>query len=51
MDKNTAISALIISERLNGKSMREAFDAVLGVGQYDKLVNDLYHELRAKSAK
>lgn len=33
-----------------GFSVKEAFDKTMGEGAYDKLVSDLYDELRAKAA-
>jgi hypothetical protein len=32
-------------------AMKEAIDFVLGAGTYDRLVSDLYDELRAKASK
>lgn len=48
--KNAAISAKIAAGVNAGMSLREAFDAVLGQGAYDKLAGDVYDELRAKAA-
>ncbi len=47
--KNAAISALILAEKAEGLSIREAFDRVLGVGAWDRLASDLYDTLNAKS--
>jgi hypothetical protein len=47
--KNAAISARILAKIAAGEPLAAAFDAVLGAGQYAKLVDDLYHELRAKA--
>lgn len=33
-----------------GFSVREAFDKTMGEGSYDRLVYDLYDELRARAA-
>ena len=33
-----------------GFSVKEAFDKTMGEGAYNKLVSDLYDELRAKAA-
>lgn len=46
--KNAAISAMILTKRLEGMSMREAFDAVIGEGAYSKLAGEIYDELRAR---
>jgi hypothetical protein len=44
------ISLRIIALQNSGMTLPAAFDAVLGTGSYDKMVSDLYDELRAKSA-
>lgn len=46
--RNALISALILANRAKGMSMKDAFDAVLGVGQYDKVVSEVYTKLRAE---
>jgi hypothetical protein len=48
--KNAAISAAIVKQRLAGKSVPEAIDAVLGAGTYAKLAAGLYAGLRAKAS-
>jgi hypothetical protein len=49
--KAAEISRRIMALRAQGKSVKDAIDAVLGAGAYDKLASDLYDELRAKAAK
>ena len=49
MDMNAAISARILAAMGAGLPVNEAIDAVLGAGTTDKLVSDLYDELRAKA--
>lgn len=47
---NAKISARILAFMANGgMSLKQAFDTVLGPGHYDCLVEELYHELRAKA--
>lgn len=48
-EKNALISAQILAQMNNGKTIAEAVDAVLGAGRYDAIVTDLYHALRAKA--
>lgn len=50
MDKNATISARILFHIASGSTQEEAIDAVLGAGAYAKMVDDLYHGLRAKAA-
>ena len=45
-----ATSARILAFKLDGATTKEAFDLVLGAGYYDRLVEELYTELRAKAA-
>ncbi len=47
--KNVQISAMIAARIAAGASTREAIDAVLGAGTYDRLASDLYDALRAKA--
>lgn len=49
MDKNKAISQAIIANMQAGKTLEEAFDAVLGANKYDEMVTDIYQALRNKS--
>lgn len=51
--KFAALSTKIIAlmgegQTLNGKTLPEAFDAVLGKGAYAKLAGEVYDTLRAK---
>lgn len=48
---NPKISAAILAHVAAGKSLPEAFDAVLGAGAYAKLAGDVYDALRAKAVK
>lgn len=48
MTKTQAISTMILAAIKDGKDVREAVDAVLGVGTFEKLAGDLYDALRAK---
>jgi hypothetical protein len=50
-DKAALISKRIKMLLMQGKSIKDAMDAVLGAGTYDKVVSDLYDELRAKAGK
>jgi hypothetical protein len=46
-EKNAMISARILTHVANGKSLPEAWDAVLGsVMTYEQFAMDLYHKLR-----
>jgi len=45
--KTQAISHMILSRIAEGMTLREAFDAVLGQGAYDKLASDLHDEFNA----
>jgi hypothetical protein len=47
MNKTQAISQMILSRIAEGMTLREAFDAVLGQGAYDKLASDLHDEFNA----
>jgi hypothetical protein len=47
MTKTQAISQMILSRIAEGMTLREAFDAVLGQGAYDKLAFDLHDEFNA----
>jgi len=46
--KMQKVAALILAEVNKGKTMEEAWDAVMGAGEYEKFVKDLYHKLRGK---
>jgi hypothetical protein len=47
---NAKISARILYHIANGLTVAAAIDAVLGAGQYEAIVSDLYDALRAKAA-
>jgi hypothetical protein len=47
MTKQQAISTLILNEVANGKTIREAFEAILGEGTYEALANDIYETFQA----
>lgn len=47
MTKATAISLMILEAKNRGLTIAEALDEVCGDGTYDKLVSELYDELRA----
>jgi hypothetical protein len=47
MTKQQAISALILAEVANGKSIKEAFDAVIGEGAYKQLADDIWETFNA----
>jgi hypothetical protein len=48
MTTQQIISARILTLKNSGMSLRDAFDAVLGQGAYDKLAGEVYDALRAK---
>ena len=48
--KNGMVSAAIMIARLDGATMREAMDSVLGAATYDATVKATYEGLRAKRA-
>jgi hypothetical protein len=41
-----AISRAILIEMTNGKTIKEAYDTVLGEGAYAKLASDMWESLR-----
>lgn len=47
MTKTQAISALILAQVAQGKSIQEAFDAVIGEGAYKQLADDLWETFNA----
>lgn len=49
MDKNKAISLAIIANMQAGKTLEDAFNAVLGDNKYDQMLTDIYQALRNKS--
>lgn len=49
--KNVQISLAIMSHVAAGKSLPEAYDAVMGAGAYVKLAGEVYEAARAKAGK
>ena len=49
--KNIRMSAEILKLVLEGQDVRQAFDAVMGEGAYNKLAGDVHDELCARSAE
>jgi hypothetical protein len=47
--KQAKISMMILTKVAEGMNVRQALDAVCGEGMADRLIDSLYHELRAKS--
>lgn len=45
--KNSAISVRILALIIDGATLSEAIDAVLGAGTYSGIVSDLYDAIRA----
>ena len=45
---NTKISARILILIQSGKTLPEAFDAVLGAGAYEKMAGEVYDALNAR---
>ena len=48
MTKTQAISAMILAKVAEGMTVREAIDAVIGAGTSEKLIGDLYEQLRGR---
>jgi len=46
MTKTQAISALILSEVASGKTIQQAFDAVIGEGAYERLAGEVWEALQ-----
>ena len=46
MNKNAAISAMILANIDKGMDIAAAIDAVFGEGAYSKIAGDLYDQLR-----
>mgnify|MGYP006337312719 CR=1 FL=1 len=46
MTASQKISAAILANIAAGKSVKEAFDAILGNGAYEKLAGEVYDTLR-----
>ncbi len=49
MTKNQAISALILAEVAQGKTIQQAFDAVIGEGAYEQLAGELWEALQPQA--
>ena len=49
--KAARISHLIIEEMAKGKRIQDAIDAVLGVGTWQRIVDETYDALVAKTAR
>jgi hypothetical protein len=47
-EANSILSAKILAHLSTGKTLREAFDLVLGAGAFDKLAGEVYEAIRAK---
>jgi len=47
---DVVISLRLVEQMSQGKSVKEAIDAICGVGTFEKLAGDLYDQLRAKGA-
>ena len=47
MTKQQAISTLILTEVANGRTMQEAFDAIIGEGAYAQLADEVWEALQA----
>jgi hypothetical protein len=47
MTKTQAISAMILTEIAKGATVREAMDAVCGEGTTDRLIDEIYEQLRS----
>lgn len=45
---NAAISLRIMTLVASGMELKDAIDAVLGAGMFDKIASDLYESLRSK---
>ncbi len=48
-EKQAQISMKILTHVANGKTVREAIDAVIGAGTTEKLIGEVYEALRAKA--
>lgn len=49
MPKQAIISAKILKLVAEGINLRDAFDAVLGQGAFEKLAGEIYDELRGRA--
>jgi hypothetical protein len=48
-EKNAAISRMILAKQAQGMSVRDAIDAVLGAGTYDRIAGEVYDALRSRN--
>ena len=48
-EKNAAISRMILAKEAEGLTIREAIDAVLGAGSYERIAGEVYDALRARN--
>jgi hypothetical protein len=46
--KNAAISGMIMARVQSGETLKEAFDAVIGAGAFEKLAGDVWETFRAE---
>jgi hypothetical protein len=46
--KMEKVAALILAEINKGKTMEQAWDAVMGAGEYEKFVSYVYDKLRGE---
>ena len=46
MTKQQAISALILAEVAKGRTIQEAFDAIIGEGAYAQLAGEVWESLQ-----
>ena len=49
MTKTQAISAMILAKVAEGMTAREAMSAVCGADKVEKMISDLYDELRKRA--
>jgi hypothetical protein len=49
MTKTQAISALILAEVAQGKSIQQAFDTVIGPGAYERLAGEVWEALQPRA--
>jgi hypothetical protein len=47
MTKTQAISALILARVANGETIKEAFEAVIGPGSYERLAGEVWEALQS----
>ncbi len=49
MTKTQAISALILAEVVQGKTVQQAFDTVIGPGAYERLAGEVWEALQPQA--